>query len=91
MPNFLKDPDSVLDYAWDWASLDWLESGETIAAYTVTVPSELTLVSSTEVDGIVTAWLSGGTSRTNYICTCQITTSLGRTDERSLFIRVEDR
>ncbi len=87
--NFPKDPDAILDWEFDWS--DWLQDGETISSYVVTVPSGLTLASHAESDGLVTAWCSGGTSGGSYVVACKIVTSEGRTDERSLRLEVEDR
>ena len=86
---FEKDPQAVLDYAFDWG--DWLDSGETIASTTITVASGLTKDSDSESDGIVTIWLSGGTAGTSYTVACKIVTSSSRTDERSITIMVINR
>ena len=85
----LKDPSAVLDYAFDWTG--WLAAGETITDHTITADTGITVDSSTESDGKVTVWLSGGTAGKNYKVACKITTSAGRTDERTLWIRVVDR
>ena len=82
---FIKDPDAVLDYAFDWNT--WLASGETISSHVVTVPTGLTKDSDTESDGIVTVWLSGGTAGTSYNVACKIVTSDARTEERSIIVR----
>jgi len=87
--QFLKDPDAVLDYAFDWSS--WLQSGETISSYSITVDSGLTKESDNESDGVVTVWLSGGTAGSEYTVSCKITTSMSRTDERSMTIKVMER
>jgi hypothetical protein len=87
--TFTKDPEAVLDYAVDWSS--WLQAGETISSYTVTVPTGITLDSDHESAGIVTAWLSGGTAGATYAIEVKITTSLGRTDERTFRIQVAER
>jgi len=93
MSMILKDPEAVLDYAWNWAN--WLDTSttpnESIIAHTITVPSGLTLESSTAASGIVTAWISGGTVGTTYRVECLIVTTAGRTDERSLWITVQER
>jgi len=39
----------------------------------------------------VTVWLSGGTAGINYKVACLITTAAGRTDERTIWIKVVDR
>jgi len=56
--KFIKDPDSVLDYAVNW--LTWLD-GDTISASSWTIPTGLTEDSDTFGDSTATVWLSGGT------------------------------
>lgn len=87
--SFLKDPDAVLDYGFDWT--DWLNATETITAHTITVDAGITLNSHGEDAGIVTAWISGGTAGVEYEVACRITTSEGRTDERTITLVVEQR
>ena len=97
LQNPLKDPSAVLDYVFDWT--EWLATGETIAVdsetdeklITITADTGIAVDSWTESDGKVTVWLSGGTAGINYKVACLITTSAGRTDERTLWIRVVDR
>jgi hypothetical protein len=97
LQNPLKDPSAVLDYVFDWT--EWLATGETIAVdsetgkklITITADTGITVDSSTEDDGKVTVWLSGGTAGTTYRVECLITTTAGRTDERSLWITVQER
>ena len=97
LQNPLKDPSAVLDYVFDWT--EWLATGETIAVdsetgeklITITADTGITVDSSTEDAGKVTVWLSGGTAGINYKVACKITTSAGRTDERTIWIKVVDR
>jgi hypothetical protein len=97
LQNPLKDPSAVLDYVFDWTG--WLATGETIAVdsetgeklITITADTGITVDSSTESDGKVIVWLSGGTAGQNYKVACKITTSAGRTDERTIWIKVTDR
>ena len=89
LQNPLKDPSAVLDYAFDWTG--WLAAGETITDHTITADTGITVDSSTESDGKVTVWLSGGTAGINYKVACLVETSAGRTDERTLWIRVSNR
>ena len=89
LQNPLKDPSAVLDYAFDWTG--WLAAGETIVGHTITADTGITVGSSSESDGKVTVWLSGGTAGINYKVACLVETSAGRTDERTLWIRVVDR
>jgi len=102
--EWIKDPDAILDYKFDWAastngtgSSDWLAAGETISDHTITVTpvtlSPLTVDSSaeTDVDTSVTVWLSGGLAGTEYSVACLIETSASRTDERTMMIKCEER
>ena len=90
LQNPLKDPSAVLDYVFDWKE-EWLATGETIDNYTITADTGITVDSSTEDDGKVTVWLSGGTAGINYKVACLITTTAGRTDERTIWIKVVER
>jgi len=89
LQNPLKDPSAVLDYVFDWTG--WLATGETITDYTITADTGITVDRPTEDDGKVTVWLSGGTAGINYKVACLITTSAGRTDERTIWIKVTNR
>jgi len=86
MPDrFEKDVEAVLDYKWDWS--DWLEVGETIVTdEVVELSAGLTIDSHTHDDSTVTVWLSGGGEDLVFLVTCTITTSMSRTDERSMII-----
>lgn len=85
------DPQAKLDYAVDWSA--WLETGETISASTWTVPSGITEATPapSNTGTVATIWLSGGTIGQRYTVTNHITTTMGREDDRSLYIVVEDR
>ena len=89
LQNPLKDPSAVLDYVFDWTG--WLAAAETITDHTITADTGITVDSSTEDDGKVTVWLSGGTAGINYKVACLITTTAGRTDERTIWIKVVER
>ena len=98
--EWVKDPDAVLDYKFDWAastngtgSSDWLASGETISSHTIDADTGITVDSSAETDSdtSVTVWLSGGTAGTEYSVRCEIVTSASRTDERTIKIKCEER
>ena len=92
--TYIKDPIAVLDYSFDWVNDPdgrWLQVGENISSRAVTVATGLTKDSDTELDGVVTVWLSGGTAYESYTVACKITTSKSRIDERSITIRVMDR
>ena len=98
-----KDPDARLDYAFDWKPLthgrpnaksDWLGATETITSHEIIkTPADSTVVvdATSEDDGTVTAWLTGGTAGTSVSLTCRITTNEGRTDDRSRRIDIKNR
>ena len=97
LPWIEKDPAAVLDYTIDWNAAaseggPWLAAGETLVPPAVwTLPSGIT--KSSQIDGASasTIWLSGGTVGASYTITCKITTSAGRTDERSFLVVVKQR
>lgn len=96
---FLKDPDDVLDYKFDFkavtngtdgAKTDWLGSAETISTAVITVDSGLTKDSDsiTDTNTSVTVWLSGGTIGTTYNVLCHITTSAGREWDQTIEVEI---
>lgn len=90
MRVWTKDPQAVLDWAFDWSN--WLAPGEVISGTpVVTVDSGLVKDSQSNTGSRVTVWLSGGTSGTTYKVACRVTTDQGRTDERTIGIRVTER
>lgn len=100
MVDYVKDPDAVLDYKFDWKSssngrgfTDWLDSSETISSHTITADTGITVDSSELADSntSVIAWLSGGVAGTTYEVACKIVTSASRTDERTITISVAER
>lgn len=89
MTNHIKDPDSKLDYGFDWSS--WLATGETILTSTWTVETGLTKVSDSNSTTATTIWVTGGTVGESYVITNHITTSDGREDDRSHVLKIKDR
>ena len=87
--DWLKDPDAVLDWRWDWS--DWLADGESITESEMTVSAGLVKNSDSFSATSATVWLSGGTPGTPYSVANRITTSVGRIDERTITIRVTNR
>ncbi len=105
MEPFIKDPQAVLDYSVDWSA--WLAQGETIAASRWTATTGITIAATPApsfTPTTATVWLSGGAvgggeevgiargvAQRAYRITNTITTSAGRTDERSIFVAVAER
>lgn len=88
-PTYTMDSDAVLDFAWDWSQ--WLGNLETISSSTVTASPGITVNSTSNTTDKVTVWLSGGTAGQPYTVANRITTNQGRTDERTITIRVTNR
>lgn len=87
-----RDPNSKLDYQIDWSA--FLTGGDTIATAVWTC-SPSTIIASSPASSIVggtaaKVWLEGGTAGLTYTLTCRITTSAGRTDDRSVRVKVEE-
>lgn len=90
MSIYIKDPSELLDYVEDWDDY-WLAAGETISTSTWTAASGITVSSSSNTTTTATVWLSGGTHGQEYLVTNRITTSAGRTGERSIKIICRNR
>lgn len=84
-----KDPDATLDYSIDLAT--WLtDISDTLASLEV-VPDGVTIDSSA-IDGTsVVAWVSGGTVGETATVTFRFTTAGGRTDDRSIYLKIKER
>ena len=97
---YTKDPDAVLDYQTDWS--DWLTADETITTsvwlialldgYTEPDGSTtLTEDSTTSTGTTATIWLSAGAVGASYAVTSRVTTSQGRTDDRTFYVDIQQR
>jgi len=88
--TILKDPDAVLDYPFDWE--DWLDDiTDTLSSHSMVAETGITVDSSSIVSKTVVAWISGGTDGTTYRVACRIVTVGGRTDDRSIYIKIKER
>lgn len=88
--QWVHDPDAALDYTWDWTG--WLAENETIASHAVEVEAGTVNIDSTTATGTtVTAWISGGAARETCRVRCRITTSQGRTDDRTIVLTIRER
>lgn len=89
MTTFIKDPDAVLDYSVDWSK--WL-AGDQIETSTWSVSDPAIEASGdSNTTTRTTVWLAGGVAGQSYTVTNRITTTGGRTDDRSLVLQVQDR
>lgn len=91
--TYTKDPQAVLDYVFDWSS--WLLVGESIVTCSFNVSNVnvngLTVSSTANDASTATIWLGGGMLGRTYSVQNQITTDMGRTNVKSLNIKVLDR
>jgi hypothetical protein len=93
--TILKDPDAILDYTFDWTQ--WLAAAsvtpDTIATAVGAVSGAVTAaINSTSHDAQkVTLWVSGGAAGEKIVLRCRITTAAGRTDDRTVYLKVKDR
>ena len=94
-----KDPDSVMDYGVDhsaWLDTDTISASEWLIDNTlITAPGQtvngLTAGTSTFDATTTTIWLSGGTELSTYDLTNRVTTAAGRTDDRTMTVRVRQK
>lgn len=90
MRGFVKDPDAILDYEFNWAP--WLGT-DTISTSTWIADSGITIVPASESHTTTTTrvFISGGALGQDYNLTNRITTAASRTDDRSIQIRIRQR
>ena len=88
--TFTKDPDAVLDYSVDWTT--WL-GGDEIASseWLLEEGAEIEVASDSKTATKTTVWLRGGNAGATYLVTNRIVTAGGRTDDRTISVKVEDR
>ena len=94
MSFLLKDPQAVLDYSIDWGA-EYLADGELIGTsewYAVPDEADGISVIGSEFDAATsTIKARAGVAGRVYRLVNRITTGFGRTDERSIVVRVEKR
>lgn len=87
--TYQKDSDAILDYAFDWTL--WLSESEEITTSEIIASPGIVVESDSNTVAKATVWLSGGTAGQPYTVTNRITTNQGRTDDRTITIRVVNR
>ena len=88
--TFTKDPDGVLDYAVDWTA--WLAGDEiSTSIWLLEEGALIEQVADSKTATKATVWLRGGQAGTTYLVTNRIVTVGGRTDDRTISVKVEDR
>lgn len=89
----IKDPDSRVDYAFDWDAA-YLDGQILVASMWSVTPDEpgAIVVDASAFDPVRTSTtLSGGVVGHSYRVTNRVTLSDGQIDERSIILRVEQR
>lgn len=82
-----KDPDATLDYPFDWSQY-LAPLADSIASVTWITSAGLTQSNPTHTPTKATIWLSGGVLGATEQCTCRITTAGGRTDDRTIYLKI---
>ena len=89
MSTYTKDPDAVLDYVVDWT--EWLGSDDVITEASWQVAPPLSVTSSENTEHTATVWLAGGEIGETHRATCRIVTNKGRTEDRTIRLRIAHR
>lgn len=82
-----KDPDATTDFEFNWAQ--WLD-GDLIDTSVFLLPDGLTQASASNTDTTATVFVSGGSSCGVYRITNRITTLGGRSQDRTIRVRVRE-
>lgn len=90
MATYKKDPAAVLDYSFDWSAY-LTPLADTITSVTWVLTAGITKVSQSFSANSATAFVSGGVLGETETLTCRITTAGGRTDDRSIFLKIVDK
>lgn len=90
MAIYKKDPNAILDYSFDWSAY-LTPLADTISSVTWVLTSGITKVSQSNSTTSATAFISGGVVGNTETLTCRIVTAGGRTDDRSIFLKIIDR
>lgn len=85
-----KDPAALRDYGFDWS--DYLDDlSDTISSSMWSADTGITIASTSNTTTTALVWLSGGTAGSQYRVVNTITTTGGRTDQRTLLINCVER
>jgi hypothetical protein len=84
-PSYAKDPSDTIDYA-----LSWHQIGDDTISTSVWESDSLTVGVDTIVGKVTTCFVSGGTAGDLASLTNTITTGVGRTLQRTVYISVEE-
>jgi hypothetical protein len=92
-PVITKDPNAVLDYIFDWTA--WLVADVIQTATPAIIDFATTggVIDSSAISGgnKVIVWVSGGIVGQTIGLRCRIATTGGRTDDRTVYLKVKER
>lgn len=84
-----KDPDAVLDYAWDWSDFV-ADIDDTVSNAVFSASGGLTVTALGLAGGVASARVSGGQVGDDAAVTCRITTAGGQIEDSTVnFLIVE--
>lgn len=83
--TYMKTPTDVLDYTVDWST--WLGT-DTISSSSWSVPTGITVTTSSNTSTTTTAFLSAGLDGNSYLVSNTIHTAGGRTITRSFQVSI---
>lgn len=90
MASYKKDPNATLDYTFDWTP-NLAAIADTIVSVIFTTTAGLTKTSQSHTATTATAFVSGGVVGETEKLSCRITTAGGRTDERTIDLKILER
>jgi hypothetical protein len=90
-PTIAKDPNATLDYSISF--VDWLAltAGDTLATVTWTVSSGLSKGAESNTTTAATVWLSSGVLGATEWARCHFTTTQGRIDDCTIYLKIQDK
>lgn len=89
-PRGIKDPNSVLDFPIDFT--DWFaDSGETYQDHEILTTGGLVCDTSSHDTGVIVVILSGGNLGEVATFTVRVFTANGLSDDRTFYLKIEER
>lgn len=89
--TWAKDPGATLDYSIDWT--DWLADvpGDSLASLAVVSSANINVPAQGIVGAVTAIMARGGVAGAKETATLRVTTALGRIDERTITLMIQDR
>lgn len=83
----VKDPNAVLDYSFDWS--EWItDAADEITSFSFDCGGGIVAGASSRDNAVITVFVSGGFVGAEGSITCRINTAGGRTDDRTLYLKI---